>query len=166
MNGSLTLQLGSTNAVVVNKTTGIANSKVTGLTSVSISGRLVVNSVGNALAPGDAIQLFTAGSYAGNFTSFTPNTPGTGTFWNTSTLSTDGTIRVSSSTPTNITSVLNGNQLTLSWGADHVGWTLQAQTNNLGTNWSDVPGSTSASQITFTINPANRDVFYRMILRQ
>jgi len=44
---------------------------------------------------------------------------------------------------------------------------LQAQTNpvtvGLKSNWFDVPGSTTVSNITVTINPANGSVFYRMV---
>jgi hypothetical protein len=69
-------------------------------------------------------------------------------------------------TPTNIVSVVSGSQLTLSWPADHTGWKLQSQTNNLNTGisgtWFDVAGSTSTNEMTFTIDPANPTVFYRM----
>jgi fibronectin type 3 domain-containing protein len=68
--------------------------------------------------------------------------------------------------PTNIVTSLSGNQLTLSWPADHTGWTLQSQTNSLSTGvtavWYDVPGSTSTNQVTFTIDPANPAVFYHL----
>lgn len=70
--------------------------------------------------------------------------------------------------PTNITAVVNSGKLELSWPADHLGWTLQSQTNSLttglGTNWVDVSGSASVLSVTNTINPANGSVFYRMKL--
>jgi Concanavalin A-like lectin/glucanases superfamily/Immunoglobulin I-set domain len=70
------------------------------------------------------------------------------------------------SNPANLLfSVVDG-QLMLSWPSDHIGWTLQVQTNNLGvglsTDWVDVPGSTSTNQFVFPINPANGSVFYRL----
>ena len=69
--------------------------------------------------------------------------------------------------PTNITSSVSGNVLTLSWPADHIGWRLQTQTNSLsaglGSGWTDVPGSTSVDSVSVTINPANGTVFYRMV---
>jgi fibronectin type 3 domain-containing protein len=68
--------------------------------------------------------------------------------------------------PTNIVTSVTGNDLTLSWPADHIGWKLQSQTNaanvGLGTNWYDVAGSTTTNQMTFTIDPASPSVFYRM----
>lgn len=70
-------------------------------------------------------------------------------------------------TPTNITATVNGSQLTLSWPADHTGWRLQAQTNpvgaGLGSNWTDVTGSTSVNSMPFTIIPTNGNVFFRMV---
>ena len=68
---------------------------------------------------------------------------------------------------TNITLLVSGNQLTLSWPSDHTGWRLQSQTNpvtvGLLSNWFDVPGSTTTNQIITTVNPASGSVFYRMV---
>jgi hypothetical protein len=64
--------------------------------------------------------------------------------------------------PTILTSV-SGKQLTLSWPADHTGWTLQTKTNSLTTGtWFDVPGSTATNKIVITINSANPAVFFRL----
>ncbi len=69
--------------------------------------------------------------------------------------------------PTNIVfSVTGGNQLTLTWPADHTGWRLLAQTNSLSvglsTNWSTVPNSTNVNQVTIPMNLTNGSVFYRL----
>lgn len=67
--------------------------------------------------------------------------------------------------PTNITFQASGGNLTLNWPADHTGWQLQVQTNNLaGTNWSNVSDSTSVNQWVVPIDPANAAVFYRLVL--
>jgi len=56
-------------------------------------------------------------------------------------LAANGTIKVvvASTSPANISAQVTGNNLTLTWPADHTGWRLQAQTNDLnvglGTNW-------------------------------
>jgi hypothetical protein len=75
-------------------------------------------------------------------------------------------IPVINANPTNIVFTVAGNQLTLGWPADHTGWTLQAQTNNLSagltTNWVNVTGSTLTNQITVPANPGNGSVFYRL----
>jgi hypothetical protein len=75
------------------------------------------------------------------------------------------------SNPTNITATVSGNVLTLSWPADHTGWTLQAQTNSLGAGlnpnpgaWFTVTGSTSVNTVNVTMDPAKGTVFYRLVL--
>lgn len=69
--------------------------------------------------------------------------------------------------PTNLLVAVTGNQVTLSWPADHTGWRLQAQTNSLNTGlgggWFDVSGSTSVDQVVVPINPRNGCVFYRLV---
>lgn len=71
-----------------------------------------------------------------------------------------------STVPTNIVSSVSGGSLTLSWPADHLGWTLQVQTNaltsGLGANWVSVPGSSSTNSVVIPIDPANGSVFYRL----
>jgi autotransporter-associated beta strand protein len=68
--------------------------------------------------------------------------------------------------PTNITFSVSGNTLSLSWPSDHLGWILQQQTNSLsvglGTNWIDVPGSSSITSTNITVNSALPTVFYRL----
>jgi autotransporter-associated beta strand protein/T5SS/PEP-CTERM-associated repeat protein len=68
--------------------------------------------------------------------------------------------------PGTITNLISGNMLTLSWPAGQ-GWRLQTQTNalnsGLGTNWTDVAGSTSIGQMAIPVNPTNGSVFYRLV---
>ena len=70
--------------------------------------------------------------------------------------------------PAPLTASFLGNSLSLSWPADHLGWYLQVQTNALGTglgaNWVDVPGSSSVTSESISIDPQNGAVFYRMSL--
>lgn len=77
---------------------------------------------------------------------------------------------VVSLTPTNLVFSTANNQLTLSWPADHTGWTLQAQTNNLSvgisTNWVDVAASAATNEVIIPINLTNGSVFYRLLYRQ
>lgn len=77
-----------------------------------------------------------------------------------------GTVLVNQN-PTNIISSVTGNELTLSWPADHAGWELQAQTNSLvtglGANWVAVPGSTATDQMVIPISPTSGCVFYRLV---
>ncbi|HEX3625845.1 MAG TPA: LamG-like jellyroll fold domain-containing protein [Verrucomicrobiae bacterium] len=72
--------------------------------------------------------------------------------------------------PTKIGFFLSGGLLTLSWPTDHIGWTLQSQTDSvstgLGAGWADVSGSTTTNKLVIPINPANGCVFYRLIYNQ
>ncbi|HEY1790392.1 MAG TPA: autotransporter-associated beta strand repeat-containing protein [Verrucomicrobiae bacterium] len=75
------------------------------------------------------------------------------------------TITVNSN-PTNVVFAVSNNVMTLSWPQDHIGWTLQAQTNDvtvgLSTNWANVSGSMTTNQVTMPIDPNNGTVFYRL----
>jgi len=64
----------------------------------------------------------------------------------------------------------SGNQLQLGWPVDHLGWTLEVQTNSLntglGTNWVPVTNSTSTNQMTIQLNPAAGNTFFRLVYLQ
>jgi hypothetical protein len=54
------------------------------------------------------------------------------------------------------------NQFTMGWPTN-LGWTLQIQTNSLlNTNWVDVPGSTTVTNIVIPLVKSNGSVFYRL----
>ena len=78
-----------------------------------------------------------------------------------------GYLLVISTIPTNISTSVSGNTLTLSWPTDHLGWHLQIQTNSvtvgLNTNWVTLPGSDTVTSTNLTIDPANGSVFYRLV---
>ena len=73
-------------------------------------------------------------------------------------------------TPTNIVAKVSGTNLTLSWPADHIGWRLLTQTNNLANgisgnmnDWGTVANSASTNLVTIPINPTKPTEFYRLI---
>ncbi|HEX9046064.1 MAG TPA: autotransporter-associated beta strand repeat-containing protein, partial [Verrucomicrobiae bacterium] len=70
-------------------------------------------------------------------------------------------------TPPQMSLTPNGQQLQIAWPASHTGWRLQVQTNSLnsglGSNWVDVPNTSTANAYTNVINPANGSIFYRMV---
>jgi hypothetical protein len=120
----------------------------------------------------DSFKLFGATAYGGSFTNLLPATPGVSQTWNTSQLTVNGTLVVFcascvNSTPTNITSLVSGNALDLSWPADHTGWRLQVQTNSsnggIRTNWSTVAGSVTTNHVIIPIDLATGSVLYRLI---
>jgi hypothetical protein len=143
--------------------------------TVTYGGTLYLELSGDPLGGSDEIQLFTADSYASGsaFSTIVPATPGPGRAWDTSTLTTDGKLRVTSTlptTPTTITTTVvgGGTELKLEWPVSYTGWALQGQTNAVGTgitaNWHFVPGSDQVNTMTMPIDPANGTVFFRMYL--
>jgi len=73
---------------------------------------------------------------------------------------------VNTSVPT-LTNSVSGGVLTLSWPTDHIGFSLQTQTNALSTglttNWFVVPNSASTNMVTITVDPTKPTVFYRLV---
>jgi len=143
------------------------NDVVRGLTSVTYGGTLTLSNVAGTIAASNVFKLFSANSYRGVFSAFTPAVPGPNLAWNTNTLATDGTLRVVSTSPVAMDNNRLGNLLTLSWPADHIGWRLQAQTNasntGLSTNWFNVPNAITTNEMSFTLDPNARCVFYRLV---
>jgi autotransporter-associated beta strand protein len=176
VSNNLVLADGSTTVFEANMTT-LAQDNVIGLNSVTYGGTLSLALSGRPVAVSDKFKLFSATTvavptwlyspYSGAFSSIVPATPGADLAWNTYTLATDGTLRVVSTAPTSMTLQQTGNQFTLSWPPDHVGWRLERQINpitvGISNNWTDVSGSTTTSNVTVTINPANGSVFYRLV---
>ena len=68
-------------------------------------------------------------------------------------------------TPTNIVASASGNQMTLSWPLDHIGWGLQSNSVGLTAtgSWFAVSAATTTNQITLTPDQAQTNVFYRMV---
>jgi hypothetical protein len=101
-----------------------------------------------------------------------PFIPTNGLVWDTSSLITNGVLKVASvsqARPVLTTSFAGGN-VTISWPADHAGWRLTMQTNalNVGyqTNasaWVTVPNSTNTLTFTAPIDKTTPTVFYRLV---
>jgi autotransporter-associated beta strand protein len=172
---NLVLADGSTSVFEANMDTP-AHDQVVGLTTVTYGGTLSLVLSGRPVAVTDTFKLFSATTaatafstpYGGAFSSILPATPGpAGLAWNTNSLPIDGTLRVVSTAPTSMTLQQSGNQFTLSWAPDHVGWRLQTQINPAGvgltTNWVDLAGFTTTNSVSVTVNPTNGSVFYRLV---
>jgi hypothetical protein len=72
--------------------------------------------------------------------------------------------------PTNIIASVSGTNFNLSWPADHIGWRLLAQTNNLANglssntnDWATIVGSASTNQVSVPIDRAKKAGFFRLI---
>jgi hypothetical protein len=136
---------------------------------VHYGGTLVIsNASTTALTTSDTFQLFTASSHTGNFASIA-GSPGTGLAYsfnpNSGVLSV--VVNTINTNPTNITvSGVSGGNMTLSWPADHLGWTLQSNAVSLtsSSNWFDYPPSTGSRDTTQVTIPtgAGTNVFFRL----
>lgn len=142
--------------------------------TINSGATLLVTNVGPGLINGTTFTLFN--QHISGFASVTlPATDPTGAtnyVW-ANNLAANGTITLTSgglpavnSNPTNIVFAASAGSLTLSWPADHTGWTLQVQTNSLATgistNWVNVPGSSSTDQVVVLTVQTNGAVFYRL----
>ena len=147
-----TLNLSGTTTMYLNKS-ALTNSQVAGLSTVVYGGVLNVFNLGGTYAAGDKFTLFAAGDRAGSFVTVEASRLLAGGLGWSNSLAIDGSIQVVttvSTSPTQITTALSGNTLTLSWPMDHTGWRLLVQTNNLAAglsnntnDWTTVPGSTA-----------------------
>ena len=151
----------------------LSNDSINGLTALSYGGTLKLDLTASpALTTSDSFKLFAATSYNGTFAGISPSLPVFGLAWDTSTLATDGTLRIKQGpalNPANITAavVSGGSALQIGWPSDHLGWSLQVQTNAVGvglsTNWFRVSGSDMVTQEVIPLSPANGSVFYRLV---
>ena len=85
----------------------------------------------------------------------------------------NGTLAVVSSVstlPANLVWSFSGTNLVLSWPADHTGWRLLIQTNNLAAglslntnDWATVLNSAGTNQISLPVDATISAEFYRLI---
>ncbi len=138
--------------------------------SVAYAGNLVVSNVGVALIAGDTFTNFTTLGHSGSFAGITgsPLNPGLGYSFTNGVLSVV-TLSSIATNPTNLTSVVSGTTLTLSWPSDHLGWFLQTQTNSrsigltVPTNtWYDIAGSDTVTNTVITLDKVSPTVFFRL----
>lgn len=158
--GAVNLRLNRTNSVNADEIAAASFAIDAGAT-------LLVTNIGPAFQGGEVFHLF---NHPVTFTPANITLPTVSSPLSLSNnLAIDGTIVVLgtlvNTNPPPLISSFNGTTLSLSWPTN-AGWTLQQQTNSLstglGTNWVDVPGSTSQTSTNITIDPARPTVFYRL----
>ncbi len=92
----------------VNKSDNVINNDTVAVTGqVTYGGTLKLVLSGQGLMPTDTIPVFTAGTYASSaFATIDPAVPAPGLTWNTSTLATDGILRIAGTAQPTITSAV------------------------------------------------------------
>jgi autotransporter-associated beta strand protein len=165
VSNDVTLQSGSTTILEISAP-ALANDQLVASGTLTYGGTLVVTNISGTLTAGDTFQLFQAGTIYGAFTSNSLPPLDGGLAWSNS-IAVNGSITVVSTVSTVSTNILcnvSGTNLALSWPADHTGWRLQVQTNSLnGTNWVDVPGSSSTNYEALPLDSTVQSIFYRLI---
>jgi autotransporter-associated beta strand protein len=157
--------------VRVNKSLAQSNDmvSVTGTLANTGTGTLTVTNVGGTpVAVGDVFKIFSSSLSGGSALSVT----GAGMNW-TNKLGIDGTVAALSAAstiatnPTNISFSLSGNNLTLTWPGDHLGWTLLTNASGLtnANGWFPYPNSTAVTNVTVIVSPSSPTVFFRMVLQ-
>ena len=143
-----------------------ANGGATNLTFVLANG---TNGTVTLLGDASTARFTATNNYTGlaNFT-YTATEPANGLSFgplNLGVLVT--TTNALNTTPTNITSLVTGGTLQLSWPSDHTGWRLETQTNTLAvglrTNWFTVSGSAATNAVSLPMGTANGSVFFRLV---
>jgi autotransporter-associated beta strand protein len=174
INSNLMLNAASTNNFMV--TSGGISDHVAVAGQLSPDGS-VIHVAGGTLGAG-TYTLFTYGTTNGTLFNATPvfDTAPSGTPSIVDTGAGQINLVVGSGvnlTPTNITTTVLGGQLIMAWPADHTGWELLVQTNNLNkgvsgnTNdwsiWGATADSTTTNKVSITINATNLNEYYRLV---
>lgn len=102
---SVTMKSGSTLTVEVNRKAKTADCLTSTSGTLTAAGTLRVQLLDGAYANGDAIAILSAKAYAGKFDDIEPLTPAEGLAWDTSTLLTDGKLRVKTADATGIRAI-------------------------------------------------------------
>lgn len=163
----LTFAAGSTNCFELSKAVGV-NDSVHGLGTLTFGGTLIVTNLSGLLATNDTFKLFDATNYVGGFDSIILPPLDSGLVWSNR-LALDGSIQVvaaPATPPLLFAKFTSSNTLQFNWTNNGAVFRLQAQTNpasvGLTTNWYPFPGG-SNPPVTTTIDPAQGNVFYRLI---
>ncbi|HWH69838.1 MAG TPA: autotransporter-associated beta strand repeat-containing protein, partial [Candidatus Sulfotelmatobacter sp.] len=148
----------------------LTNDQLLCAASLNLGGTLTVTNLGpDPLLAGDSFRLFTASLGSGGFSTLELPVLRPGLLWDTSTLATDGTLRVmmaEPSEPPRLSLTVAPRALTFSWPTNYLSFILQAQTNapgqGLGATWHPVPGL-SNNTLTVPLDGQNGSVFYRLM---
>jgi len=167
VSGSATL--GGTNVMELTTTGGAASDRLVAAGINYGGGTLILTNLGN-LTGTNVFQLFSGGISGAFANVITQNL--SGVTWNLSQLNVDGTITVVgpagvSTTPTNITASVSGNQLDLQWPESHTGWELQTNAVSITSpnSWFVYPPSLTTNRVVLTIDPTKPNVYYRLHLQ-
>jgi hypothetical protein len=134
--------------------------------AIAANAVITVTNVGSSLAFQDTFALFSTAVSGSGYIVNLPALTDPNLYW-TNRLAVNGTIEVAAiinPLPPQIGFSYTSGQITISWPADHTGWTLLTNSANIAdpSKWFPVSGSSAMTNITFTIDPAQPNVFYKL----
>jgi len=153
IDNDLTLQAGSSLVVNVN-TSARTCDEIVGLTSVSYGGTLVVSNQAGIFTAGNAFKFFNAAEYTGAFTAISPSAPSYGLGWDTSTLTTDGTLRVESVDIVPTTNIMESRSGNSTSGTSNPAFSFTGFSSTISATKSTAPGCSSPGSSIFTGTPS------------
>jgi autotransporter-associated beta strand protein len=174
INKKLTVASGGTVALNIDDqgSGGVNDSVSAASVAFQAGSTLVLNQGGNDLKAGDTFQLFnitgnnglsTAANLTLNLPALSPDSV-YAYVWDTSKLAVNGSVTLASvkAPPIILGSSLSAGVLTLTWTTQ--GMQLQTNSVNLANpnDWFTFPGSTSVTTESFTVDPTQKEVFYRL----
>jgi len=167
---SSAVSLSGTTLMELNKTAATSD-EIIGSGNISYGGTLSVANLAGTLAAGDSFKLFSGATYTGAFTATNPATPGSGLIWDTSSLNSNGILKIAAAgaVPPTISgiTVSGGNIVITGTNNDGSGGTYHVLTStNLAlplTNWTVLTNGTFSGSGNFSITNAmggSRQEFY------
>jgi autotransporter-associated beta strand protein len=121
------------------------------------------------LAAGNSYPLISySGTLSGSFANLQLQMPygWRGTLVNSANQIVLANVATVATTPPPLSFGVSNGLLQINWPSDHIGWRLEAQTNNLdaglGTNWVTVPSSINSNLFSVPVGTTNGSVFFRL----
>jgi autotransporter-associated beta strand protein len=149
VSNTLALQSGGSASMDVNASTG-ASDEIAGMTQLTYGGALVLNNQAGSFSATNTFKLFDAASYAGAFSSISPAIPAPGLDWNTSTLATDGTLRIIDVVVAKTTNVVESRSGNSTSGVNNPAFSFTGFSSTISATKSSAVGCTSPGSSRFT----------------
>jgi autotransporter-associated beta strand protein len=158
ISNTLAVQSGGSISMGVNAATGVSD-EIAGMTQLTYGGMLVLDNQAGSFSAMNTFKLFDAATYAGAFSSISPASPGTGLDWNTSTLATDGTLRIISVVIPTTTNVVESRFGSSTSGSNNPAFSFSGFSSTISATKSSAPGCSSPGSSRFS-NTANTSTWF------
>lgn len=158
VSNTLAVQSGGSISMNVNALTG-ASDEIAGMTQLAYGGALALNNQAGSFSATNTFKLFDASTYAGAFSSISPSSPGTGLDWDTSTLATDGTLRIINVVISQTTNVVESRFGNSTSGSNNPAFSFSGFSSTISATKSTAPGCSSPGSCRFS-NTASTNTWF------